>query len=122
MEDLDEEAILEIFKEENIIEKTKQEKGENKPFEPKEGVIACEQSFYLFDKNNYIRIQCYYAIQHSLWENSVMAMIIASSGKLAFDAYLLESKPTDPLVVFSNNADKFFNYVFIIEMLVKLIA
>lgn len=51
-----------------------------------------------------------------------MAMIVASSGKLAFDAYLLEAKPTDPLVLFSNNGDKFFNYVFIIEMVVKLIA
>lgn len=51
-----------------------------------------------------------------------MAMIVASSGKLAFDAYLLEAKPTDPLVVFSNNGDKFFNYIFIVEMVVKLIA
>ena len=51
-----------------------------------------------------------------------MAMICMSSGKLAFDAYLLEMKDTDSLPIFSSNADKFFNYVFIIEMSVKLIA
>jgi len=51
-----------------------------------------------------------------------MAMIVASSAKLAFDAYLLESKSTSSLVIASNNADKFFNYIFIVEMTVKLIA
>ena len=51
-----------------------------------------------------------------------MTMICLSSGKLAFDAYLLEKKETDALSIFSSNADKFFNYVFIIEMTVKLIA
>ena len=49
-------------------------------------------------------------------------MIVASSAKLAFDAYLLEAKSTSSLVIASNNADKFFNYIFIVEMTVKLIA
>lgn len=76
----------------------------------------------MFSKQNPIRLWFYYAFTHPLWENSVMAMIVASSAKLAFDAYLLESKSTSSLVIASNNADKFFNYIFIIEMAVKLIA
>ena len=42
LEDLDEKQIIDIFKEENIIKKTKEEEGNKVPFEPKEGVIQCE--------------------------------------------------------------------------------
>ena len=51
-----------------------------------------------------------------------MWLIIFSSGKLAYDAYLQESAKDDPAVLQSELIDKVFNYLFIIEMSFKLIA
>jgi len=33
-----------------MLKKGPEEQSKNKPFEPKDGIIKCEQAFYLFSK------------------------------------------------------------------------
>ena len=41
---------------------------------------------------------------------------------MAFDTYLWENKKTDTIIIYSKNIDLFFNIIFILEMILKLIA
>lgn len=79
-------------------------------------------AFYIFGKDNKFRIFCYRAINHRKWDSTVMALIVLSSFKLAYDAYLQELPKDDPANVHSEFVDKVFNYIFIVEMSFKLIA
>ena len=54
----------------------------------KDGPINCESAFYIFSKDNKFRVFCYKAINHPTWDSTVMWLIIFSSLKLAYDAYL----------------------------------
>lgn len=98
--------------------------AKQKPYEDKYGniLVHCENSFYVFHKDNNFRLFMYKAIHSSIWENGVMFLIFLSSFKLAFDSYAWHYPETDPIIVWSNFADDCFNYLFIIEMLSKLIA
>jgi len=87
LEDLDEEQIIAIFKEQGVIKK---EKGEMKD-EPLFVDIECKMSFFLFAKTNPIRILCYKMIKHPLWENIVIILISLSSIKLAYDTFFINS-------------------------------
>jgi hypothetical protein len=51
-----------------------------------------------------------------------MALIVASSLKLAFDTYFMESEEETLITIISGYTDYFFNFSFILEMGVKLIA
>lgn len=64
----------------------------------------------------------YKAIHSPSWDNSVMFLIFLSSFKLAFDSYTWQLPSNDPIVIYSDIADNFFNYLFILEMTSKLIA
>ena len=50
----------------------------------------------------------------------MLVLICLSSLKLAFDTY--EREPDSPVDVWARYADLFFNYAFIIEMSIKLVA
>ena len=69
-----------------------------------------------------MRQQCYRLINLKLWDNMVMFLIFASSIKLAFDTYFLEADKDSIVMKVSTNIDLFFNFSFIVEMCVKLIA
>lgn len=84
--------------------------------------IECDNSMYLFSKQSSIRILSYKMIKHSLWENTVQFLILASSLKLAFDTYTLEYDKDSSLKKVSSQIDTFFNISFIFEMMFKLIA
>jgi hypothetical protein len=94
------------------------------PYKDKLGctIVFCENSFYLFPKESKFRLFTYKAINSPIWDNAVMFLIFLSSFKLAFDSYTWQLPATDPIVVYSDVADNFFNYLFIIEMTTKLIA
>jgi hypothetical protein len=81
--------------------------------------IECEQSFYIFSKQNWFRILCYKVIKHKRWENIVQVFILLSSVKLAFDTFFLKSDKNSKLIIWSGNVDIFFNISFLIEMLLK---
>lgn len=57
-----------------------------------------------------------------MWDNTVMALICASSVKLAFDTYYMQETERTVVIEVSEIIDYFFNYSFIIEMGTKLIA
>ena len=116
LEDLDEEQIVQIFKDQGMIKKDKSEIKQQKLF----AGVHCEQAFFIFGKQNCFRIGCYKLIKHKLWETVVLVLICLSSIKLAFDTW--ERKPDSPVDIWAGYADLFFNYAFIMEMSIKLIA
>jgi len=59
---------------------------------------------------------------HPFWEPTVLFMIGLSSAKLAFDANLNDLKRDNIIVKWSEEVDFVFNYIFIIEMVTKLVA
>lgn len=118
MEDLDEDQICGIFKDQGFMAR---DKSEIDAVELYSGV-ECQASFYIFDKKNFIREACYKISLSTLWDNTVMALICASSLKLAFDTYFMQSTERTLVTEVSEVIDYFFNYSFIVEMGTKLIA
>jgi hypothetical protein len=118
LEDLDEEQVIKIFKDMKIIAKNKSELAEMKLFEN----IECAWSFYLFSKENSTRIVAYKLMKHPMWEWTVLFLIMLSSLKLAIDTYSIELTEDTPFTLASKKVDKGFNYLFIVEMMVKLVS
>jgi hypothetical protein len=61
-------------------------------------------------------------IKHPLWDQTVLILIALSSIKLGYDTYFMEVKEQTPIIVISEQVDKIFNYLFIVEMSFKLVA
>mmetsp|Transcript_7183 Transcript_7183/g.12108 ORF Transcript_7183/g.12108 Transcript_7183/m.12108 type:complete len:1503 (-) Transcript_7183:75-4583(-) len=117
LEDLDEEQIIKIFKQQGILKKDEDEVKQQQLFIG----VECASAFYIFSKDNCLRVACYKITKHPLWDNSVIAMILLSSLKLAMDTFTIESEVVD-IPEISKNIDLFFNYAFLFEMLTKLVA
>ena len=64
----------------------------------------------------------YRLIKHPAWDNTIIVLIILSSVKLGADTYLYALDEDDIVVLISKYADDIFNYSFILEMSVKVIA
>jgi hypothetical protein len=75
IEELDEEQIMEIFKEEGIFKRENSEFNDQNLYliviDGKQVEIECESAFYCLSKKNFIRIYCTKAIKHPLWEATV---------------------------------------------------
>ena len=84
--------------------------------------VECVRSFYIFHYNNFIRRICYKMTNHWLFENVVIALIIASSIKLAYDTYIIDVPASDTRKVISENIDLFFTIFFLLEALLKCVA
>ena len=118
LEDLDESQIIEMFKNLGIMKRDKKEIAQVQLFHQ----IECNQSFFIFSKENPIRIICYKLMKHPLWETAVLILIALSSCKLGYDSfYIAETKET-LRSQFSAFMDNLFSIIFIIEMSVKLVA
>jgi hypothetical protein len=79
-------------------------------------------SFFVFSKDNLIRIGAYKLIKHPLWETVVIILITLSSLKLAFDTFFINETEEDLRFWISYYTDLVFNYLFIFEMTCKLVA
>ncbi|XP_048366610.1 sodium channel protein type 5 subunit alpha-like isoform X2 [Sphaerodactylus townsendi] len=67
-----------------------------------------------------LRKTCYQIVEHSWFETFIIFMILLSSGALAFeDIYLEERKNIKTMLDY---ADRIFTYIFVLEMLLKLLA
>lgn len=99
-----------------MIKKDKTELNQIKLFEG----VQCESAFFIFSKQNCFRIWCYKLIKHKYWETVVLVLICLSSLKLAFDTW--EREKDSPVDRYAEYADLFFNYAFILEMSIKLVA
>ena len=84
--------------------------------------IECQMSLYMFSKDNKFRQISYRLIKHPAWDNTIIVFIILSSLKLASDTYLYNFSSDHVVIKVSNLADDIFNYAFIIELVVKVIA
>lgn len=105
----------ESFELEELVVKKKEKKAEIKEKLPDFYGIECERSLFLFTKTNIIRRIFYKMTNHNLWENTVLALIILSSIKLAYDTYLLDEPSGSTQVVYSERIDLFFTIFFIFE-------
>ena len=122
LEELDEDQIVTIFKEEGIIKKSLEEIKAKPLFVG----IECNQAIYLFSQESWIRKFCYRLQMHPSWENFILILIVVSSFKLAFDSFTaelgLKGEELRSYKYKLSIADRFFIYAFIFEMLVKMIA
>ena len=112
---MDEEQLINKFKEVGIYKKSKEELSRIKTFEG----IACGMSIYLFSKENIFRELCYKAWKSKVWEPIVQVLITLSSLKLAVDTYI--EKGTDAYTT-SQSVDNIINLIFLAEMMTKIFA
>ncbi|EWS72781.1 cation channel family transporter (macronuclear) [Tetrahymena thermophila SB210] len=82
--------------------------------------VECEQSLYIFSKDNIIRKTLYYVYKNPLFDKVVLLVIILTSFKLTFDTYI--GSADVGATKFSNNADLFFTIFFICECVVKVVS
>lgn len=84
--------------------------------------IHADNSLYLFNRNGCFRRNVHFVQQHKKFENFIMLLIALSSTKLALESYLVDMPEDNQLVVISNELDFIFNYLFIVECVLKIIA
>ena len=84
--------------------------------------IDCEKSFYIFSKENIIRLTLYKISKSKKFEWVILALIVLSSIKLVLDTYIFDLPSNDPLVIISDDFDYFFTAAFTIECIIKSIA
>jgi hypothetical protein len=118
VEDLDEDVVKQIFKREGYMAK---DHGEEIKIEWFTG-IACEQSLYLFSKENSFRRACYLIYQNYWFERIIILMIVLSSIKLGVDTYSPSFPETSSFHSISGGMDTFFTWVFIVEFCLKVIS
>lgn len=119
LEDLDEDQIVKIFQAEGILKKSKKQIEQDKVLFDQ---IECAQSLYVFSKENRFRIFCYELWKLPMWENTVLVLILLSSAKLATDTYNYNFVEGSDIMIALENIDSFFDYAFIIELSVKVVA
>jgi hypothetical protein len=105
LDDMDEKVIREIFMDEGIIKKKDLEREKRLLYNG----IACENSLYVLNKKNKIRLFAYKVYKHKLFDNIIMFLIAVSSIKLAVDSYLVNYPPDSLTIMVSENVDIFMN-------------
>ncbi len=118
LDDMDEKVIREIFMDEGIIKKKDLEREKRLLYNG----IACENSLYVLNKKNKIRLFAYKVYKHKLFDNIIMFLIAVSSIKLAVDSYLVNYPPDSLTIMVSENVDIFMNVCFLFELITKVIA
>uniref|UniRef100_A0A8C5GX12 Sodium channel protein n=1 Tax=Gouania willdenowi TaxID=441366 RepID=A0A8C5GX12_GOUWI len=68
----------------------------------------------------FLRKTCYLIVEHNWFETLIIFMILLSSGALAFEDVYIEQRKTVKIML--EYADRVFTYIFILEMLLKLVA
>lgn len=84
--------------------------------------IEAENSLYLFNRKGCFRRNIYYIQKHRYFDRFIMLLIALSSMKLALESYLTNEDETSTIVKTSEYLDLAFNYLFILECILKVIA
>lgn len=90
--------------------------------------VECEQSLYIFSKDNCIRRSFYKLYKKKSFDNFILSCIVVSSIKLVIDTYYdaefdsYADGGEKNFVKFLEIIDLVFNGVFIMEMIIKVIA
>lgn len=119
VDDLDETAVRDIFTDDLKITKNK-EKAKKKR-ESFEGV-ECSRSLYILRKKSCLRKYCYMIKESKIFENTILALIVLSSIKLAVDTYLVDFDKDSTTMVVADGIDTFFTFAFLLECIIKVIA
>ena len=84
----------------------------------------CNNSFFLFSKENKIRIAFYKAIKNIWFDRVILTLIVFSSLKLVLDGYILAQNTPTQLEIskISGYFNVFLTTMFIIEAMMKSIA
>ena len=109
------ETMIEGDFDEDFINRNENEKKDDNSKE-----IICEESLYFFSKSNPIRIICVRIAQHNNFENFILFNIILSSLKLIILTYYDENVQKNSITFII--LDYYFNIIFAIESLIKIIA
>ena len=118
VEDLDNATIRRILIDNGVL---KAQKGEidQKLIGPD---IMAENSIYLFGRHGCFRKNVYFIQKHHYFERFIMLLIALSSTKLALESYIRDEPPDSTVILVSGELDFIFNYLFILEMVFKIIA
>lgn len=81
--------------------------------------VKCENSFYLFSKDNRFRKFLFRLMKHRFFERTILTLIVLSSIKLAMDTYIMDRKPEETIVKVSEYVDVFFTISFTLESIIK---
>ena len=119
IEDMDSEEIRKMLVEHGIL---KPRKGDQIDFKLVGPEIHAENSVYLFNRSSCFRRNCHFVQKHRYFERFIMFLIALSSAKLAMESYIVNEPDTAPIKAISNEADFIFNYLFIVECVLKIIA
>lgn len=82
----------------------------------------CQKSYFIFEKNNKVRVFCFKIISNPFFDNLTLFVIILNSVKLVWDTYLLDSPSSSPQKTVSNVMDYVFTGIFMLEFLLKSIG
>jgi hypothetical protein len=119
IEDMEAEDIRKMMIEHGILKANKSDNIDKKLVDSS---IEAENSVYLFGRNTCFRRNCHFIQKHKYFENFIMLLIGLSSAKLALESYIVDL-PEDAIEKrISNELDFIFNYFFIIEMVLKMVA
>ena len=118
VEDLDNRAVRLLLIDQGILKAKKGEIDEKK-IGPE---IAAENSIYLFNRNGCFRRNVYVIQKHHNFERFIMLMITLSSVKLASESYFRDEPADSTVVRVGEISDLVFNYIFILECVLKVIA
>ena len=84
--------------------------------------ISCEKAFYVFSKENPVRLVFYKLSLHTYFERLILTLIILSSMKLAYDTYILDLPEDSSQRQTSNYLDYVFNISFALETVIKTVS
>ena len=118
VEDMDNEMVRLLLINEGLI-KAKKGEFDEKLIGPE---IEAENSVYLFNRHSCFRRNVYYVQKHRYFDRFIMLLIALSSTKLALESYFVDYDKDHQIVVISEELDFIFNYLFIFEMVLKIIA
>ena len=118
IDDLEEQAIREIFMDEGIIKKKDLEREKKRLY----AGVECEFALYIFHKKGCFRLSLYKLQKNKLFDNTIMVLIALSSLKLAADTYINNYSSHSPVVKVSEQIDIVLNFAFLFECVTKVIA
>lgn len=119
VEDMDNDVVRLLLIDKGMIKAKKGEIDEKKIWEAE---IAADKSVYLFHRDGCFRRNVYYTQKHRYFDRFIMILIALSSTKLALESYMVDYEKDHDIVKISEELDSIFNYLFIIEMVMKVIA
>ena len=119
IEEMTQSEIRLLLVEKGILKARKEDNIDKKLVGPE---IHAEKSIYLFRRHSCFRRNVHFIQKHKWFDNFIMLLIALSSTKLALESYLVDLPEDNQLVMLSLELDFIFNYLFILECVLKILA